>query len=170
MQWRAQEKRARHCKTRPEPTIYGNCDSWDFIVGKKRPTYTRPRVLRATLQHSNSNLIHKLSTIWVGNSAHRLWVACGSAVDRDLISRIVDSNFPDMSKLTCQRPDFNRLRHESFRCEQSQTCADAGRTVQINFSGAVVSKKKGPNPSPGWGLHRPVARPTAWAALSAPAA
>ncbi|HRN75156.1 hypothetical protein [Ottowia sp.] len=22
--------------TRPQPTIYGNCDSWDFIVGKKR--------------------------------------------------------------------------------------------------------------------------------------
>jgi hypothetical protein len=21
--------------TRPEPTIYGNCESWDFIVGKK---------------------------------------------------------------------------------------------------------------------------------------
>ena len=22
--------------TRPQPTIYGNCDSWAFIVGKKR--------------------------------------------------------------------------------------------------------------------------------------
>ncbi|MBH1962854.1 MAG: hypothetical protein I8H77_00895 [Comamonadaceae bacterium] len=22
--------------TRPQPTIYGNCDSWSFIVGKKR--------------------------------------------------------------------------------------------------------------------------------------
>ena len=21
--------------TRPEPTIYGNCDSWKFIAGKK---------------------------------------------------------------------------------------------------------------------------------------
>ncbi len=21
--------------TRPQPTIYGNCDSWNFIVGKK---------------------------------------------------------------------------------------------------------------------------------------
>jgi hypothetical protein len=28
------EKRARLVETRPEPTIYGNCDSWDFIVGK----------------------------------------------------------------------------------------------------------------------------------------
>jgi len=28
------EKRARLVSTRPEPTIYGNCDSWDFIVGK----------------------------------------------------------------------------------------------------------------------------------------
>jgi hypothetical protein len=22
--------------TRPQPTIFGNCDSWSFIVGKKR--------------------------------------------------------------------------------------------------------------------------------------
>jgi hypothetical protein len=28
------EKRARLVMTRPEPTIYGNCDSWNFIVGK----------------------------------------------------------------------------------------------------------------------------------------
>jgi hypothetical protein len=31
----AQEKRARRVATRPEPTIIGNCDSWNFIVGKK---------------------------------------------------------------------------------------------------------------------------------------
>jgi hypothetical protein len=27
--------------TRPEPTIYGNCDSWSFIVGKKPRAYSR---------------------------------------------------------------------------------------------------------------------------------
>ncbi|WP_287965587.1 hypothetical protein [Diaphorobacter sp.] len=37
MEWPkcTQEKRARQRETRPEPTIFGNCDGWDFIVGKK---------------------------------------------------------------------------------------------------------------------------------------
>jgi hypothetical protein len=34
------EKRARLVSTRPEPTIYGNCDSWDFIVGKLTHTHS----------------------------------------------------------------------------------------------------------------------------------
>jgi hypothetical protein len=29
------EKRARRVVTRPEPTIFGNCEGWNFIVGKK---------------------------------------------------------------------------------------------------------------------------------------
>ncbi|WP_298437077.1 hypothetical protein [Ottowia sp.] len=29
------EKRARPLETRPQPTIYGNCESWNPIVGKK---------------------------------------------------------------------------------------------------------------------------------------
>jgi hypothetical protein len=34
------EKRARRMVTRPKPTIYGNCDSWSFIVGKKPRAYS----------------------------------------------------------------------------------------------------------------------------------
>jgi len=30
-------------RTRPEPTFFGNCESWDFIVGKKRPVPGRHR-------------------------------------------------------------------------------------------------------------------------------
>jgi hypothetical protein len=33
--WNAQEKWARREMTRPEPTIIGNCEGWNFIVGKK---------------------------------------------------------------------------------------------------------------------------------------
>jgi hypothetical protein len=29
--------------TRPEPTIHGNCESWDFIVGKK-PALNSPKI------------------------------------------------------------------------------------------------------------------------------
>jgi hypothetical protein len=28
-------------RTRPEPTIFGNCESWKFIVGKKREQHRR---------------------------------------------------------------------------------------------------------------------------------
>lgn len=170
MQWRAQEKRARHCKTRPEPTIYGNCDSWDFIVGKKRFAYTRSKLPEASLQTSNSIIIHKLSTIWVGNWVGCLWATCGSAVDRDLISRIVGSNIRDMPKPTCRQADFNRLWHEKIRCERSQTFVGRPSPASKNFWPAVVSKKKGPNPSTGRGLHRPVTRPPPGAPLSGPPA
>ena len=49
--------------TRPEPTIYGNCEGWIFIVGKK-PEANRPKIsICLSLRVSNRILIHNLSTI-----------------------------------------------------------------------------------------------------------
>jgi len=48
--------------TRPKPTIYGNCDSWSFIVGKKPRAYSQTTVQTKQLQTSNKDIIHKLST------------------------------------------------------------------------------------------------------------
>jgi hypothetical protein len=48
--------------TRPKPTIYGNCDSWDFIVGKKACTYSPETARTRSLQRGNSILMHNLST------------------------------------------------------------------------------------------------------------
>jgi hypothetical protein len=42
--------------TRPEPTSNGNCDSWDFIVGKKLDTYSDSNAATGSLQPNNINL------------------------------------------------------------------------------------------------------------------
>ena len=55
-----QEKRARQMVTRPEPTIYGNCDSWNFIVGKKPIAYIRKTDKAWSLRCNNGKVIHSL--------------------------------------------------------------------------------------------------------------
>lgn len=46
--------------TRPEPTIYGNCESWDFIVGKK-PALNSPKIGKLlTLTTGSESLGHKV--------------------------------------------------------------------------------------------------------------
>jgi hypothetical protein len=83
------EKRARRLETRPKPTIYGNCDSWSFIVGKKPRAYSRTRGLTRALQRSNMEHIHNLSTGLGGKLWDNLWAICGSAVQHGSSSRIV---------------------------------------------------------------------------------
>jgi hypothetical protein len=56
------EKRARRVRTRPEPTIFGNCDSWNFIVGKKAGRSGQKIFILNSLQASNMELIYTLST------------------------------------------------------------------------------------------------------------
>jgi hypothetical protein len=64
---RRQEKRARRVVTRPEPTIYGNCDSWDFIVGKKGAPYSPKNRKFPSLRRHNMNLSTAYQQIaWVG--------------------------------------------------------------------------------------------------------
>ncbi len=82
--------------TRPEPTIYGNCDSWNFIVGKKPRTYRPATGKIVSLQRSNKNLMHNLSTYFRNTILDNLWAICGSAVNRADSSRIVDSGSFDM--------------------------------------------------------------------------
>jgi len=48
-----QEKRARRVTARPEPTIFGNCEGWNFIVGKKDCLHSTQNSNRKKLQHSN---------------------------------------------------------------------------------------------------------------------
>jgi hypothetical protein len=59
---RVKEKRARRKLTRPEPTIKGNCDSWNFIVGKKPRTYSQETAKSPSLQTCNKKVINSLST------------------------------------------------------------------------------------------------------------
>ncbi|MCY7304999.1 MAG: hypothetical protein LH632_02410 [Rhodoferax sp.] len=74
---RRAEKRARREMTRPEPTIIGNCDSWNFIVGKKarqqsltRVNSSRCKSATIILYTGYSQLLTKLSEHLVGD----LWI------------------------------------------------------------------------------------------------
>jgi hypothetical protein len=90
------EKRARRVVTRPKPTIYGNCDSWSFIVGKKPRAYSREQGQRGPLLTSNKHVIHNLSTFLGGKLWDNLWAICGSAVQHGTSSRMVVSLLFDM--------------------------------------------------------------------------
>ncbi|MCJ0764297.1 hypothetical protein [Variovorax terrae] len=104
----AQEKRARRVVTRPKPTIYGNCDSWSFIVGKKARQYSAEIGSLVLLQRGNMDFTHSLSTILVGSLWDNLWVICGSPVDGLKSSRMVNSGRIHMPKITFSRPRFYR--------------------------------------------------------------
>ncbi len=64
--------------TRPEPTIYGNCDSWDFIVGRKPRGNTPMWSLASPLQVHDSIFIHSLFTISLAIDRDNLWASCGT--------------------------------------------------------------------------------------------
>jgi hypothetical protein len=72
------EKRARLIATRPEPTIYGNCDSWNFIVGKKPCAYSPKISIQRSLQGRNKRVVHNLLTIEEMKDLDNLWAICGS--------------------------------------------------------------------------------------------
>ena len=66
--------------TRPQPTIYGNCDSWAFIVGKKRvgddpSSRCRRRCDAAT--NIYQQLINNFDAIDSEQLAMRLWTSGG---------------------------------------------------------------------------------------------
>jgi hypothetical protein len=74
------KKKGRVMKvTRPEPTIYGNCDSWSFIVGKTRRAYTLGVDPTRPLQVRNSHVVHRFSTNLEKACKDNMWATCGSA-------------------------------------------------------------------------------------------
>jgi hypothetical protein len=75
------EKRARREVTRPKPTIYGNCDSWSLIVGKKPRAYSQTTGRTDQLQGSNKGVIHNLSTKLMRKVWDNMWAICGCGVD-----------------------------------------------------------------------------------------
>jgi len=90
--------------TRPEPTIYGNCDSWNFIVGKKGGAYSREDRPGGSLQVHNMKLINSLSTNAVGHGWDNLWAICGAPVDCHKPSRIVNKRLSFMHRKLARSP------------------------------------------------------------------
>jgi hypothetical protein len=103
---RRKEKRARRIETRPEPTIYGNCDSWSFIVGKKPAPYSRKTSRQGSLQRGNKPFMHNLSTYLHGQLLDNLWVICGSSQAVMTPSRIVDFQLFYMPVFNDQKTPF----------------------------------------------------------------
>jgi hypothetical protein len=91
-----QEKRARRITARPEPTIFGNCEGWNFIVGKKNCLHSTQNSNRKKLQHSNRKFMHSLSTKFEGNYLDKLWAICGALQKHPFLSHIVDFDIFDM--------------------------------------------------------------------------
>ena len=75
--------------TRPEPTIYGNCDSWEFIVGKKAVAQSPYKFLKPPLRPSHTESIHSLSTESTRKQQNNLWVSCGALGGKSCESRMV---------------------------------------------------------------------------------
>jgi hypothetical protein len=94
--------------TRPEPTIYGNCDSWSFIVGKKPRAYRRLARRTASLQTSNSKFIHRLLTIFMDMLWDNLWAICGPAVQRFKASHMADYRAFDMPRSKGRAPILSK--------------------------------------------------------------
>src|SRR5262245_22512400 len=91
------KKKGRALKvTRPKPTIYGNCDSWNFIVGKKPRAYSRHPASQEALQGRNWIVSHSLSTKTWGQCLDNMWAICGCPVRTPKPSRIVVGKPSDM--------------------------------------------------------------------------
>jgi hypothetical protein len=66
--------------TRPQPTIYGNCDSWDFIVGKNAPaelSHTPPHRRCGAATENYQQIINKIFGTTLGQVVQGLWTAGG---------------------------------------------------------------------------------------------
>jgi hypothetical protein len=151
---RGKEKRARREVTRPEPTIYGNCDSWSFIVGKKPRAYSRVRGQKGTLRTSNRSFIHKLSTKWMSNWRDNLWAICGSVVNHMNPSRIVVADLFDMPPIADEVPGFYpktalALKKVSDRPHRNTVLGSEKYLCAPSFSGP--RRWKGPKPEYGMG-------------------
>ena len=79
---RSEKEKGRVEMDAPKPTIIGNCEGWNFIVGKKLLPEAKPKTVRIeSLQSNNKEIIHKLSTKFFVNELHNLlgglWTICG---------------------------------------------------------------------------------------------
>ena len=93
--------------TRPEPTIYGNCDSWDLIVGRKPAEVSPHPAWALPLQVNDNIVIHSLLTIWLEENQDNLWAICGSICTSQEASHMVEKLPLFMPIFTDSYPDLD---------------------------------------------------------------
>jgi hypothetical protein len=125
--------------TRPEPTIYGNCDSWSFIVGKKPGAYREPPGREGSLQGCNSIFIHRLSTKRGGIHLDKLWAICGRPVEQLVSSRMVVWQSFDMPLISARRTPFY-LKTLKAQFNVSKRTLFLVQNCTTNISAAVEKK------------------------------
>src|SRR6218665_1714331 len=76
------EKRARQVATRPEPTIIGNCDGWNPIVGKKTVCQRPGERIQGELPGGNKDFIHNLFTDYASTALDNLCMAREHSLSR----------------------------------------------------------------------------------------
>jgi len=104
------KKRARRKRTRPEPTIKGNCDSWDFIVGKKAKPQSLEATKAATLRACNTHVIHNFSTALPMHRMDNVWVNSRTMTDVSSTFRIVDFCNFNMPVIAFRASRFYRIK------------------------------------------------------------
>ena len=151
------EKRARPMWPRPKPTIYGNCDSWSFIVGKKPRAYSERATPTGPLQGHNSYIIHRFSTRSGEDRWDNLWAICGSAVEHAEPSRIVVPAWGDMRRMRPGPPGFYRkmsLARRQVSGRQPMRSPESGRKKFCRLSFFDHRAKESPKPEYGLGAFR----------------
>ena len=123
-------------RTRPEPTINGNCDSWDFIVGKKPDTYSPKTALCRSLQACNRKLINNLFT----NKGCSIWITCECSVDH----RWTDVGDPTLWSHPCFFVMNIGSRRQILTIFENQLVKKLASTnIKIFFKGGKPCNSKG---------------------------
>jgi hypothetical protein len=105
--------------TRPEPTIYGNCDSWDLIVGRTRWPHRLKPWRCGSLRVKITAFIHRLFTISKWLFRDNLWASCGSICT----SRQLASDAPKTTIYIAEE--------EVLACTLDQNTADSSLIVSV---------------------------------------
>ncbi len=69
-------KKGASQKTRPEPTIYGNCDVLELHFREIDPAVHAKNRRKSPLRGGNTGVMHKLITDMVDMSLNNVWKPC----------------------------------------------------------------------------------------------
>jgi hypothetical protein len=144
--------------TRPKPTIYGNCDSWSFIVGKKPGAYIWQGSAGARCRPATQTI----STAYQQTRRASGGTTCGPPVDAPRTlkppSRIVVTGPRHMPQSGRGVPEFYPKRSLALQASERAPTSrgkQGGEKICPAMSFFDHPRKKAPCPSTGLGLCLP---------------